>query len=289
VKVGAEMFVEDKAIVVTGAGRGLGRSYAMLAAAEGARVVVNDIDADVAEAVVSEIRRSGGVAVASDVDIATWNGAKEVIGSCVSAFGRLDGLVNNAGIFHECKALDETEEGVRSLVEVNILGSMFCGLHALRVMADQGGGSIVNVVSGAALGTEGQSSYGATKGAIVSATYAWASEGRAAGVRVNGLSPIAWTRLAAMVQSARPGLEPQHTAPETIAPLAVYLLSDRSQHVTGQIIRLDETGICILRPAEYLSAVEPRERSAEAIDQSFVEELNEVLQPVGKARLTLSR
>jgi NAD(P)-dependent dehydrogenase (short-subunit alcohol dehydrogenase family) len=282
------MLLDGKAVVITGAGRGLGRAYALLSAAHGARVVVNDVDADVADAVVGEIRDAGGEAVLSTDSVATWDGARSIVGTCVTTYGAIDGLVNNAGVFHERRALDEDEEGIRSLIEVNLLGSIFCGFHALQAMTAQGRGSLVNVVSGAALGTEGQSTYGATKGGIVAATYAWASESHDAGVRVNGLSPIAWTRLAEKVTSARPGLEPQHTDPAEIAPLAVYLLSDESRHVTGQIIRLDETGLCVLEPSEYSVAVQPAERTAESVRDAFLDRVDGLLQPVGKARLKLA-
>ncbi len=130
--------LHGKAVVITGAGRGLGRVYALLAAREGARVVVNDIDADAAAEAVQAIRTEGGEAMADGHDIATWEGAGALVGACVERFGRIDGLVNNAGLYYLSRPQDERPERMRQIVEVNVLGPAFCGTHALRHMLAQG-------------------------------------------------------------------------------------------------------------------------------------------------------
>jgi len=284
--------LNDKAIVVTGAGRGLGRAYAIMAAEHGAKVVVNDVDADVAEEVADEVRSAGGEATSVTQSVASWEGAAAIVQACLDSYGAIDGLVNNAAISTLLPAGRESEETVRRQVEINLVGSTFCGLQALRAMADQGHGSLVNVVSGAALGAAGRSVYGATKAGMIANTYAWAAEFHHAGVRVNALSPIAWTRLAAQVEAelspdVPAALRPQHIDPAEIAPLPVYLLSDRSCHVTGQVLRFDTTGISVLRPAEFLAPVEPSARTPEAVAETFATQVDALLQPVGQARQRL--
>jgi NAD(P)-dependent dehydrogenase (short-subunit alcohol dehydrogenase family) len=184
-------YLAGKAVVVTGAGRGLGRAYAHLAAQEGASVVVNDIHADVAEAVTAEIVRDGGQAVTAVADVSDWAAAEALIGRCVTEFGAIHGLVNNAGLFSMADGWELGQAHVDELVRTNIVGVMACGTFALRRMVPQGFGSIVNITSGAHLGMLHMSVYGATKGAVASLTYTWSMEAGSSGVRVNAVSPLA--------------------------------------------------------------------------------------------------
>ncbi|WP_020666507.1 SDR family NAD(P)-dependent oxidoreductase [Amycolatopsis nigrescens] len=236
--------LEGKAVVVTGAGRGLGRAYAMHAAAAGAAVVVNDIDAEPAEDVVSAILAAGGQAVASIGSVADPEQAGAAIERCRTRFGRIDGLVNNAGLRYQAPVWEDDPARMRALVEVNVLGSMYCGSAAARAMRAQGSGSIVNMGSLAMVGQPTAASYSASKGAVASMTVAWAVELAEHGIRVNGLCPLAWTRMAQADTKAR--TTPVDT-PERIAPIVTYLLSDLSAGVTGQLIRYAPGRLHIVR------------------------------------------
>jgi NAD(P)-dependent dehydrogenase (short-subunit alcohol dehydrogenase family) len=222
-------------VVVTGAGRGLGRAYARACAEAGADVVVNDIDAAAARSVSEEILSSGRTAAASDHDVSSWEGAAALVGMARSELGRIDGLVANAAVIHYAKPWEEYEAALRRIVEVNVLGVLFCGQHAMRAMVEQGdGGSIVAITSGARLGLRGMSAYGATKGAVASMVHSWAIEGAEHGIRVNAVSPLAKTDMASVFPpEERMELGP----PEGVAPLVVALLSPQSAPLTGAISR----------------------------------------------------
>lgn len=232
-------WLEGKTIVMTGAGRGIGAATARLAASYGARVVVNDRDAAEAEAVASAICEAGGIAVAHPCDITDWAATRELVMRAVAEWGRLDGLFNNAGLFRMARIEELDEASVRAHLEVNVFGSFACAVHAARQMLAQGkGGAILNVSSGAQMGLPAMSAYGASKGAMASATYAWATELRKAGIRVNALSPMAATRM--MDEAERYLGAPVSSVPaEFNAPVACYLLSDAASDVTGQVVRIE--------------------------------------------------
>jgi NAD(P)-dependent dehydrogenase (short-subunit alcohol dehydrogenase family) len=223
-----------KAIVITGAGQGLGRAYSLDAASHGAAVVVNDIDVAVADAVVAEIRAGGGTAEASHDSVTTWAGAHAIIDRCLSAFGRIDGLVNNAGVLQPgpIEKMDETQ--IRTTIEVNLTGALFVGRCALEHMIRQGSGSVVNNVSSSQMGHSQLSVYGATKGALATVTYSWAVELASTGVRVNAFSPSARTRMSGLSPDPASLKSP---SPEGNAPVVTYLLSDAAEGVTGQVIQ----------------------------------------------------
>ncbi|GAA2393973.1 SDR family oxidoreductase [Dactylosporangium salmoneum] len=234
--------LDGKAVVVTGAGRGLGAAYARLAAAEGAAVVVNDVDGAQAEVVAAEIRASGGRAEAVAGSVADWDGAGAIVAACVDAFGAIDGLVNNAGIFRLAGPAEQDPADFRAVLEVNVLGTAYCGLHAIRAMLPRGRGSIVNVTSGSHAGSAAMGAYGASKGAVASLTYCWAADLAGTGVRVNAVSPNAHTRMAdayeAYLGAAAQG-QNVHKPPAQNAPAVVYLLSDAAAALHGQVVRID--------------------------------------------------
>lgn len=273
----------NKAIVITGAGRGLGRAYAELAAREGARVVVNDIDSDCAEEVAAAIRAAGGQAIASHDDIASWEGSGALMRACVEAFGALDGLINNAGLFYLSRPEDETPDRMESIVRVNVLGSAFCGTHALRLMLPRKSGAIVNVTSGAHAGITDMAMYGATKGAVASLTYGWAVDAAGTGVRVNAVSPIARSRMydAMVAYKGGKGAETM-VRPEDNAAVAVYLLSDAASGINGQIVRINPPHLSLVsHPAEVLPTVERGEWTVEAVREAFEHDLGRRLEPLG--------
>ena len=238
--------LSGRSIVVTGAGKGLGRAYALACAAHGADVVVNDIDEHSAYECARAIVAAGGRAVHVAGSVASWSVAAAMVDAAVRRFGRIDGLVANAGIIHHARPWEEDEASLRRIVEVNVLGVLFCATHAMRAMVRQGtGGSIVTVVSGARFGLDGMSAYGATKGAVAAMTAAWAREGAAVGIRVNAISPLAATDMAAL--DPRPD-RPRLGSPEDVAPAVVALLSDATAGVTGRILRFDGTTLSRYEP-----------------------------------------
>jgi len=230
--------------VVTGAGKGLGAAYARNLAAAGASVVVNDIDRESAAAVVESITGQGGSAVADNNSVANWESSGAIVQTALTSFGRLDGLVNNAGLFYLADPRQEDPAWIEEMVRVNLLGTMFCGQHAIRYMSEHGGGAIVNDTSGAQSGMSQRGTYGATKGATSSLTYSWAMDLASSGIRVNAISPIA--RTAMVDYGIARGESGTNIPPEHVAPLVTFLLSDDARGITGLIIRLEGAQLSLL-------------------------------------------
>ena len=282
--------LNGKAVVITGAGRGLGKAYALHAAQAGASVVVNDIDGELAEAVAARIVGQGGRAVASAQSVRDPDQASGVVERCLAEFGRGDGLVNNAGLNYQAPPWDDDVQAARELIEVNVLGVLYCGIAAATVMRRQGGGSIVNISSGSSLGSRRAGAYSASKGAVASLTYSWAQDLAEVGVRVNGVCPLAWTR---MVERDSPAIQlyvtPQRT-PDRVAPLITYLLSDRAEGITGQLIRFTGDRLLIVRQPAFKDPELCRDSWAtEDIAAAFDDILDHHLEPFGFAKQTPPR
>lgn len=259
--------LENKVVLVTGAGRGVGRAHAIELAKNGARVVVNDLGADVrgegsdktaAETVAAEIRSSGGEAVVNYEDISTWDGAKRAVQSGIDAFGELHGLVNNAGNLRKCDLADLNEGDFDATVRVHLKGSFACTVHAchywraLHAAGKSPNASVVNTISDALLvGLPGYSIYGAVKGAIAHLTTVGSREGAAYGVRVNAYGPRALTRMSNVAYS-NPGTVadegPHPKDPANSSPLIAWLISQQSDHVTGQVFQTIGGGIARCAP-----------------------------------------
>jgi NAD(P)-dependent dehydrogenase (short-subunit alcohol dehydrogenase family) len=190
-----EVDLSGKAVVITGSGRGIGRAVAKAVAAAGAAVVVNDVDAGPANESLDAIRAAGGRAVAHVADITVWSQAEGLIERCLDEFGKIDGLVNNAGVHLMKRSWEMDEASVRKTLEVNVLGTLACSARALKAMREQGFGSIVNTTSGSQFGHEYRPDYSASKGAVSSFTFTAAIEMKGTGVRVNAMSPNAETRM----------------------------------------------------------------------------------------------
>jgi NAD(P)-dependent dehydrogenase (short-subunit alcohol dehydrogenase family) len=270
-----------KAVVITGAGRGLGAAYAAHAAAAGAAVVVNDIDGEQAEAVAARIVEQGGRAVLSVASVADPDQASGIIQRCLSEFGRVDGLVNNAAVQHLALPWDERPDAARALIEVNVLGVLYCGVAAARVMCVQRAGSIVNISSGSSFGQRALGAYAASKGAVASLTYSWALDLAELGVRVNGVCPLAWTRMVERHHAAQARVTRQRT-PDRVAPLITYLLSDRAEGITGQLIRFTGDQLHIVRqPAIKEPVLRRAHWTTDDIAAAFDDVLDGHLEPFG--------
>lgn len=273
--------LDGKAVVVTGAGRGLGEAFATHLALAGASVVVNDIDGEAAQRSADTIRGLGYRALASTGSVADAEQAQAIIDLCVDRFGRIDGLVNNAGLVYEALPWEDDPARARELIEVNVLGVAYAGMAAARVMRQHGGGSIVNISSGASLGQRTLATYAASKGAVASLTYSWALDLEAVGVRVNAVCPLAHTRMVRSSERAMRRCPPDRT-PERIAPLVVFLISDQSAGITGQMIRCNGPELHIVGQPYLKSPILERDTwDSETIERAFVEVFQAHLEPYG--------
>ncbi|GAB2866091.1 SDR family NAD(P)-dependent oxidoreductase [Lentzea nigeriaca] len=273
--------LDGKAVVITGAGRGLGEAYAMHAALAGASVVVNDNDGDLAERVAEHIRGYGGRAVASSHTVADPSEAAKIVELCVDEFGRVDGLVNNAGLNYETAPWEDDPETIKHVVEVNVLGVIYVGIAAMRAMRTTGGGSIINISSGASFGQRKLATYSATKGAVASLSYSWALDLEAEGIRVNAVCPVAHTR---MVWKSERSLRaiPADRTPGKVAPLVLFLLSDRAEGITGQVIRCNGRQLHIVgQPYFKQPILESDNWDTASVERAFTGVLQAHLEPYG--------
>lgn len=277
--------LSGKVVIVTGAGGGLGRAYSRYLAKLGTRVVVNDIDAEAASETVSLISADGGEGFARPGDISTWAFAEELTETAVTTWGRLDGLVNNAGVF-AMASIDETnEQHWRTTVDVNLLGTAYCGTHALRVMIRQGSGAIVNVTSGTQAGSPFLAAYAATKGAIASMTYSWAMETSGTAVRVNAISPNAHTRMADEFERYLGDRAPAQNvgkSPMTNAPIVAFLLADESMGITGQVLRVDADQVGLMSHPAIVTPTARRDSwDVTTLESNWRQHLQHQVQPLG--------
>jgi NAD(P)-dependent dehydrogenase (short-subunit alcohol dehydrogenase family) len=255
---------DGRIVIVTGAGRGLGRSYALAFAREGARVVVNDLgtslagegrDTATAQAVVDEIEALGGEAVANGDDVSDWDGAQRIVQTAVDRLGGLDVIVNNAGFVRDRMFVSATPDEWDATMKVHLRGHFCVGRHAVdywRGCAKQGkavDARIINTSSGAGLnGSIAQSAYAAAKGGIASLTLVQAAELGRYGITANALAPAARTRMTEQAFADKMK-KPEHgfdiQDPDNIAPTVVWLGSAASRHVTGCVFELEGGRIMI--------------------------------------------
>ncbi|SEC99802.1 NAD(P)-dependent dehydrogenase, short-chain alcohol dehydrogenase family [Amycolatopsis tolypomycina] len=258
---------QGRVVVVTGAGRGIGRAHALAFAAEGASVVVNDVDADAAAEVVEAI---GERAVANTSDVADWAGAKELIGTAVETFGRLDVLVNNAGFLRDRMLVNLGEDEWDAVVRVHLKGHFAPLRHAAehwRAEAKAGRtptARIINTSSGAGLlGSVGQGNYSAAKAGIAGLTVVAAAELARYGITVNAIAPAARTRMTEAVFAstmARPDEGFDAMAPENVSPLVVWLGSEESSHVTGRVFEVEGGKVSLAQGWRHGPVVDKGER-----------------------------
>ncbi len=234
--------LDGKVALVTGAGGGLGRTHALLLAAEGAAVVVNDLGgardgtgagASMADGVVAEIKAAGGQAVANYGSVTDEAAAQAMVQACVEHFGKIDICINNAGILRDKSFKNMTNDLWDIVVDVHLRGTYLVAKAAWDQMIAQGsGGRIVNTSSTSGLiGNFGQTNYGAAKAGIAGLTRVMALEGIKYGITVNTLAPTAWSRLTADIL---PEDVEERFAPEKVSPLVVWLCTDDAAKVTGR-------------------------------------------------------
>jgi NAD(P)-dependent dehydrogenase (short-subunit alcohol dehydrogenase family) len=244
--------LDGRGAVVTGGGRGIGRGHCLHLAAQGAGVVVNDVDSAEAQKVVDEITTAGGKAIASGDDISTRAGAQALVGACADAFGGVHALVNNAGNMKDRSFLKMSDDDFMSVVKVHVHGTFMCSQEAAFRMRDQGtGGSIVNTVSAAHFGNFGQTNYAGSKGAIASMTYTWAGELSRYGIRVNAISPAGTTRMSATAKIGGKTVDLPFIDPALNGPFVAWLCSDDANWVTGQIFGSGADRVVILEQPRY--------------------------------------
>ncbi|WP_407445650.1 SDR family oxidoreductase [Rhodococcus sp. (in: high G+C Gram-positive bacteria)] len=253
--------LDGRVAIVTGAGRGIGRAHALALAAEGAKVVVNDIGAGIdgaatgespAEQVVEEIRSLGGEAVVNGDDVADWAGAENLVKTALENFGRLDVLVNNAGFLRDRMLANMSEEEWDAVIRVHLKGHFAPMRHAMSYWrAESKAGNpvdarIINTSSGAGLmGSIGQGNYAAAKAGIAALTIQAAAEFGRYGVTVNAIAPSARTRMtvgaggavAEMMAAPEEGFDAM--AAENISPIVVWLGSTESKDVTGRVFEVE--------------------------------------------------
>jgi NAD(P)-dependent dehydrogenase (short-subunit alcohol dehydrogenase family) len=248
---------EGRVVIVTGAGRGLGRAHALAFAREGAAVVVNDIGVELdgrggsngpAGEVVDEIRAQGGRALANGADVADWAQSQGLVKAALEAFGRLDAVVNNAGFVRDRMFANANEEEFDAVVRVHLKGHFCVARHAAAHWRDEAKAGrpvdarIVNTSSGAGLqGSVGQSVYSAAKAGIAALTLVQAAELARYGVTANAIAPSARTRMtetvfADMMRPPESGFDAM--APENVSPLVVWLGSGESRDVTGRVFEV---------------------------------------------------
>ena len=259
-----------KVVLVTGAGGGIGRDFAHAMAAAGAKVVVNDLgtsvkgegkDAGPAQKVVDEIRSSGGAAVANTDSVAEWESANRIVQAALDAFGRIDVVVNNAGILRDRFFFNMSVEEWRAVIDVHLNGSFYVSRAAATHFKSQQSGCYVHMTSTSGLvGNLGQANYSAAKLGIAGLSKSIALDMAKYNVRSNCISPFAWSRMVGSIptetddQKARvEKMKTMETA--KIAPLAVFLASDAARDVTGQIFAVRANEIFLMSQSRPLRSV----------------------------------
>ena len=238
--------LDGRVAVVTGAGRGIGRGIALELAREGAKVVVNDAGVDVdgrggsedpAAQVVKEIEQLGSEGVANYGNVSSWDDAQGIVQAALDAFGKIDIVVNNAGILRDKSLLKMEEEEFDAVIGVHLKGTFNVTRHAAGHMKEQGYGRIINIVSSAGLrGNFGQTNYSAAKAGIAGMTLTWAIELGKYGITVNAMAPAAVTRMTTGLLTADPEKIPPEMDPANNAPMIAFLASEAAGHVNGQVL-----------------------------------------------------
>jgi NAD(P)-dependent dehydrogenase (short-subunit alcohol dehydrogenase family) len=267
----ADRCLSGRAVVVTGAGRGIGREIAILAAAHGASVVVNDVgagtdgaggDQSPAAEVVGAIEAAGGRAVANYGDVTNPEAAERIISDAISAFGRIDGVVNNAGILRDRIFHKMSHEEFRAVIDVHLMGSFNVSRAAAPHFKEQHSGAMVHLTSASGLvGNYGQANYAAAKLGIVGLSKSIALDMERFGVRSNAVCPFAWSRMIGSIPTNTPEElarveKLKAMSPDKIAPVVVFLLSELAAKVTGQIFAVRKNEVMLMSQSRPLRSVQ---------------------------------
>jgi NAD(P)-dependent dehydrogenase (short-subunit alcohol dehydrogenase family) len=291
--------LSGKVAVVTGSGQGLGAAYARALAAAGARVVVNDVNADAAQATVDDITAAGGSAVAEVVGVGTTQAAQALVDRAVSTFGQLDVMVTNAGILRDRVLWNLTDDDFDAVIHVHLRGTFTCAREAVRRFREQGrGGRLILAGSPAGQrGNFGQTNYAAAKAGIAAFARTWAMECARAGITVNAIIPNAATAMTRTIPFLAPFVEAMERGEpipavvrraasfgtaDDVAPLVVYLASDAAAEVTGQCIGIGGDRLSLWsHPEEVRSAFRDGGWDADAIADAYPATVGEVPQTFG--------
>lgn len=278
--------LEGKVVAVTGAGRGIGRDIALLCASKGAAVVVNDLgtstegdgtDQGPAAEVVAEIVKGGGKAVVNGASVSDPAGATSIIEDAVRNFGRIDGVVNNAGILRDRIFHKMSEVDWRQVIDVHLHGAFLVSKAAAPYFKEQGSGSFVHFTSTSGLiGNFGQANYSAAKMGIVGLSKSIALDMQRFHVRSNCLAPFAWSRMIGTIpaetEAEKQRVEQLKTmGTEKIAPMVVFLLSEAAKDVTGQIFSVRKNEIILFSQPRPLRSMHKSDGwTPEAIAEEFL-------------------
>lgn len=292
--------LDGKVIVVTGAGGGIGRALAHAIAGQGGHVVVNDVgasldgsteSANAAETVVREIRESGGSAVSSNHSVSEYDSARKIVETAMEAFGRLDGVVNNAGILRDRLFHKIDPEDFDAVLKVHLYGSFNVSRAAAEVFRQQESGAFVHMTSTSALiGNYGQSNYMAAKLGIVGLSKSIALDLARFNVRSNCIAPFAWSRMTSSIpadtpeQAARVEKIKQMTV-DKIAPLTVCLLSDLASHVNAQVFTVRNNEIVLMSQPRPIRSVHRGEGwTPETVAEHALPALQAVFLPLDRSQ-----
>lgn len=291
------MEIRGTPALVTGAGRGIGREVALALARRGAAVVVNDAGVAVdgattgerpAEAVAAAIQGEGGRAVAHPGSVAVWDDARSMVGEAVRRFGRIDFVVNNAGVVRDAIFHKMSEADWDTVAAVHLKGAFNVSRAAAEHFRAQGSGAIVNMTSTSGLiGNYGQANYAAAKLGVVALTRSIALDLRRFGVRANAVAPFAWTRITETIPAGSSDEERRRVEslkklrPEQVAPLIVYLVSDAAREVSGQVFAVRGSEIVLFSlPRPLLSVRAEGGWSPETIAERAIPALREAFSPL---------
>ncbi|MDG0980858.1 MAG: SDR family oxidoreductase [Halieaceae bacterium] len=286
---------QDRVVIVTGAGGGLGAAHARVLASEGACVIVNDINLEAAQSVVDEIEAAGGRAAINDSDITNYADSQRAVSQALETFGGLHGVVNNAGVNRDRMFASMTEQDWDTIMAVHLKGHFCITSHAVqywRHLAKTGeavSGRIVNTTSGAGLqGSIGQSNYAAAKAGIAALTLNQAAELARYGITANAIAPVARTGMTTAVpEMAQRMAAPEDDsfdsfAPENVSSLVAWLCSEPSGHFTGRVLEAEGGRLCIADGWRTTQGVDKGSRWAPADVGDAIEQLLKAEVPAQK-------
>lgn len=284
--------LDGRVAVVTGAGRGIGREFALELARNGAKVVVNDLGTtldgrgesqDVAGVVCEEIREMGGEATPAVESVTDFDAAGRIVQIAIDEYGQIDIVVNNAGIVRDRTLVKMDEADFDAVVAVHLKGTFNVTRHAAPHMKEAGYGRIINITSSAGLrGNFGQTNYGAAKAGIMGMTFVWALELGRYGITANAFAPMGATRMTASLYERSDEPVPESHDPALNAPIVAFLASEGAHYVNGQVVGRSDFAYTLFQTPRLIAAMwRDSGWDAESVADSFPVVLGQHLQPVG--------